>query len=1159
MRVRSRLFHGCAALVLAVGGLACFAPAAHAVPTDDVGVAVAGTYPNFDVLANDDASPYDYVELDPGADPRAYSTGSHIAVNLDTRDTAPESIAIPYTVVSSDSGDPVGSAVLTVHVTSDRMRVESGDASATVRWPGLGAAVDGARISWSSQYLNSHESAQGTRTVTGGPPWTVEGLSNGGEYYLYVTPRVGAVEAESGLTDEASPRATNAPPVAHDDTVSVLGSDEVWFVPENNDTDADYDELEVVSHTQPQVGTVVCAVWGCSYDPGPAPTTGSFDYTVGDGHGGTDTTTVDLVVRNVTLADDTFTLPADEWVVFNPGHNDQGLLDGDWFDMTFDDPAVDWWDARGEIYVATPGTYTGTYTAYTEQGDDLGTANLTLTVGPRRDLVAYDDTDYTEMSAAVTVSVAQDDRIPAHGFPLDLTQTALTEPPAHGVAELTFEARYYLGEDDDDDDWVLRNLPVIKYTPDPGYLGKDTMTYTLVDSHGHRDQAELTVTVGASGVDPYTIDTGLSSASFALEEPGSPAIDEVLVCWTAATERRGPAPAPTRPCAHQVPTTGVPSSVELTGLTPDREHRLGVWSHYDDGSVQGLWVGPNTAYARPGVDSVDRVWVEVGADRVLMTWDNPTGSPGEVPSTGTTIGWSATAPPTEPGTGPGWTSLAQGVGTLEITGLSAGTSYDYGIFATAAHSWADPWEGSFTPAPGNVAPVVGNDTLTVDENESASVDVLANDTDDEPLSIREWSQPAHGSVSCASHGPTCTYTADEGYAGTDSFTYTVSDGRFGIVTGTVAVTVTPIPDPPIAYDHAFTVTQNVAAQIDLAHFASDPDGDALTFAVTSQPGLGAITCAGATGACSYTATSSGTDSFVFTVTDATGRTDTGRITITVVPNQDPTAREGSATVEQGASRSIDLNDFAEDPDGDALTFAVISPVAKGTLTCTALGACTYVAGEEAQGTDSFVYQVTDAKGATAVSSVEITIRRRNRAPVAGNDSATTAEGVAVLIDVSNGDSDPDSDLLTYAVATGPGHGTVACTAAGGCTYTPATGWSGTDTFTYTVSDGRLSATGTVTVTVAQAAPVIVVRNGPKVSGKAKVGKTLKVVAGHTSPTGVKVTFAWLRDGKAIKKATKATYKLTKPDKGKRISVRVTYRLAGASTVVKVVKVPRKVT
>jgi hypothetical protein len=145
------------------------------------------------------------------------------------------------------------------------------------------------------------------------------------------------------------------------------------------------------------------------------------------------------------------------------------------------------------------------------------------------------------------------------------------------------------------------------------------------------------------------------------------------------------------------------------------------------------------------------------------------------------------------------------------------------------------------------------------------------------------------------------------------------------------------------------------------------------------------------------------------------------------------------------------------------------------------------------------------------------------------------------------------------VATGPGHGTVACTAAGGCTYTPATGWSGTDTFTYTVSDGRLSATGTVTVTVAQAAPVIVVRNGPKVSGKAKVGKTLKVVAGHTSPTGVKVTFAWLRDGKAIKKATKATYKLTKPDKGKRISVRVTYRLAGASTVVKVVKVPRKVT
>ena len=67
----------------------------------------------------------------------------------------------------------------------------------------------------------------------------------------------------------------------------------------------------------------------------------------------------------------------------------------------------------------------------------------------------------------------------------------------------------------------------------------------------------------------------------------------------------------------------------------------------------------------------------------------------------------------------------------------------------------------------------------------------------------------------------------------------------------------------------------------------------------------------------------------------------------------------------------------------------------------------------------------------------------------------------------------DGDTLSVTGSTDGAHGTVACTGAGACTYTPATGYSGPDSFTYTVSDGHGgTATGTVTVTVSASTLVL---------------------------------------------------------------------------------------
>ena len=94
----------------------------------------------------------------------------------------------------------------------------------------------------------------------------------------------------------------------------------------------------------------------------------------------------------------------------------------------------------------------------------------------------------------------------------------------------------------------------------------------------------------------------------------------------------------------------------------------------------------------------------------------------------------------------------------------------------------------------------------------------------------------------------------------------------------------------------------------------------------------------------------------------------------------------------------------------------------------------------------------------------------NRPPVARGDSAVTEAGKAVMIAVLANDSDPDGDALTVAAATNPPKGTATIsTDKKSISYRPDTGYSGSDSFGYTVSDGRGgTAQGTVALTVTKA-------------------------------------------------------------------------------------------
>jgi Ca2+-binding RTX toxin-like protein len=114
--------------------------------------------------------------------------------------------------------------------------------------------------------------------------------------------------------------------------------------------------------------------------------------------------------------------------------------------------------------------------------------------------------------------------------------------------------------------------------------------------------------------------------------------------------------------------------------------------------------------------------------------------------------------------------------------------------------------------------------------------------------------------------------------------------------------------------------------------------------------------------------------------------------------------------------------------------------------------------------DSFTYVVRDPSGATSTAMVTVTITGANDAPTAGDDSAFVTSGGSVIIPVLANDSDPEGDALTVLSAANGSNGSVVVNPDGTLTYTPNAGFSGNDSFTYTLKDAN-GATDTATVSL----------------------------------------------------------------------------------------------
>jgi hypothetical protein len=178
--------------------------------------------------------------------------------------------------------------------------------------------------------------------------------------------------------------------------------------------------------------------------------------------------------------------------------------------------------------------------------------------------------------------------------------------------------------------------------------------------------------------------------------------------------------------------------------------------------------------------------------------------------------------------------------------------------------------------------------------------------------------PRHGTLSGTNES--LVYTPDSNYAGEDHFTFISDDGEADSTPATVAITVTPVNDAPVADPQELEMLANTALPIELT--GSDPDGDALSFEIIQQPSHGALTGSGASLVYTPVSNYRGPDQFEFSVSDGQLTSPPAPVSINVIrPNRPPEIV--SVPVEVGTEDDgyqYDVN--AQDPDDDPLGYAI---------------------------------------------------------------------------------------------------------------------------------------------------------------------------------------------------------------------------------------------
>lgn len=381
----------------------------------------------------------------------------------------------------------------------------------------------------------------------------------------------------------------------------------------------------------------------------------------------------------------------------------------------------------------------------------------------------------------------------------------------------------------------------------------------------------------------------------------------------------------------------------------------------------------------------------------------------------------------------------------------------------------------------NHPPTPNNDVAETLVNTPVSIPVLLNDTDpdNQPLTVAQVvTSPQNGTTTINANG-TITYTPNPGFTGCNVFTYSVCDPLAACATVQVGVQVgntNCLNQHPIAANDATSATENVPVVIAVLNNDFDPDGNIVTLTLAANPYHGTATALPGNAGFVYNSNDDfiGTDFFPYIICDngTPALCDTAYVTITVLPNQilaQPDVFYTSVNV------PISFNVLTNDSGTAIQVSQVFGGPDFGTLSVTPItGTIAYTPNPGFIGTDYFEYQICDVVGSCDITLVTIIVQpitTTNLPPVAVNDMANTPLNTPITITVLANDYDPfggTAITVSNTLPALPANGTATVNPNGTVTYTPQTGFAGTDQFQYTVCDNGLPAicaTATVVVIV----------------------------------------------------------------------------------------------
>ncbi|MGZ2336832.1 tandem-95 repeat protein, partial [Vibrio alginolyticus] len=389
---------------------------------------------------------------------------------------------------------------------------------------------------------------------------------------------------------------------------------------------------------------------------------------------------------------------------------------------------------------------------------------------------------------------------------------------------------------------------------------------------------------------------------------------------------------------------------------------------------------------------------------------------------------------------------------------------------------------NFTVAP--VADIVA-DKATVVEDTPTIIKVLGNDTfegDDKVVSLDTNNGPANGTVSVNLDG-SVTYTPNDNYHGTDSFTYIVTSGGVSEST-TVNVDVTPVNDAPVANDDTAVTDEDTPVTIDVLPNDTDIDGDTLSIQSASVPETqGTVEIVDGKLVFTPAENFNGDAEITYTITDGS-LTDQAKVAVTVNPvNDAPTIKvDAVESITEDAVSTDTVVATLEVADTDTpeeqLTvslennsngyFALVGDEVKLTQ-----------AGVDAVNNDELNLKdltisasVSDGVNPTVSDSDSLIVNRVNDAPTVDNvisDQVLAEDFTIYTIDLNDAFKDSDS-ALNFSVS---GNNNVLVSIENGiATISPTADWNGSEALTFTATDpSGESVSQTVNFTVAPVADI----------------------------------------------------------------------------------------